>query len=438
MTCSEITNNGEGQKQFLAPYMTDRFTPGAAVSEGDEKQIARAACTIVSSNYMHYARVLAESFHRFHPECPFYVLLVDRLPEGIDLSSASFQLILVEQLGIPDFGSVAFRFDILELNTNVKSTFLTYLLDQGIDQVIYFDPDIFLYSTADPVFDLLDDFSILVTPHCLSPNADSPYAEILLLVNGVFNLGFIAVSNTAETRRFLAWWEHRCLNLGYEERWTGLFVDQKWINLVPCYFDSVYVLKNLGCNMAYWNLHERILTNEQNRWIVNHETTLIFFHFSGISLDDGNQISRHTEQFDLSSRPDLVEIFTSYRKSIMQAKSPYPQHHRYAFGFFTDGKPVNKLQRAAFAANLDRFKGTDPFDSGGAFYRWSKEKHLGSKQDSVASLGRKAYNPRDIRIRAVNGALRALLRLVGADRYTVLMKYLEFASILRNQKDIWT
>jgi hypothetical protein len=26
--------------------------------------------------------------------------------------------------------------------------------------------------------------------------------------------------------------------------------------------------------------------------------------------------------------------------------------------------------------------------------------------------------------------------VLGADRYTVLMKYLEFASVLRNQKDI--
>jgi hypothetical protein len=32
--------------------------------------------------------------------------------------------------------------------------------------------------------------------------------------------------------------------------------------------------------------------------------------------------------------------------------------------------------------------------------------------------------------------MRLVLRLAGADRYTVLMKYLEFASVLRNQKDI--
>ncbi len=55
---------------------------------------------------------------------------------------------------------------------------------------------------------------------------------MLLLIDGVFNLGFIGLSKAAETERFLDWWERRCLNLGYNERWSGLFVDQKWINLV--------------------------------------------------------------------------------------------------------------------------------------------------------------------------------------------------------------
>ena len=32
--------------------------------------------------------------------------------------------------------------------------------------------------------------------------------------------------------------------------------------------------------------------------------------------------------------------------------------------------------------------------------------------------------------------LRLALRLLGADRYTILMKYLGYVSVLRNQKDI--
>ena len=40
---------------------------------------ALAACTIVSKNYLPFARVLARSFRAQHPEAPFFVLLVDRV-----------------------------------------------------------------------------------------------------------------------------------------------------------------------------------------------------------------------------------------------------------------------------------------------------------------------------------------------------------------------
>ncbi len=396
----------------------------------------RAACTIVSLNYLPYARTLCDSFLSLHPDYQFFVLLVDRLPEGMDLSNEKFRLVLVEDLGIPHFEAVAFKYNILELNTNVKPTFLKTILADGFDEVIYFDPDILVCSRLDPIYDALGTHSIVITPHCTSPNVDSPYAEILLLQNGVFNLGFIAVSRTPEAERFLSWWEYRCLTDGFEERWTGLFVDQKWINLVPCYFESVLVLKHPGCNVAYWNLHERSIGKRNGSWVVNGDTPLIFYHFSGISVDGGVRISKHTDQFDLTTLPTLTELFRDYRECLVRNGIRDANHHRYAFGYFDNGALINKLQRAAFAADLDRFGNANPFDAHGPFYKWAKRHHLQSHRESIGKYGRKAYNKRDIRIRAANSLMRVALRILGADRYTVLMKYLEFASILRNQKDI--
>jgi hypothetical protein len=397
----------------------------------------RAACTIISFNYLHYARTLCDSFLHFHPDCLFYVLLVDRLPAGYDPSCENFTWIFVEDLGIPNFESVAFKFGILELNTNVKPTFLKTLLSRGIEKLIYFDPDIFIYSTVEPIYDALGSHAIVLTPHCVSPNGDATYSEVLLLMDGVFNLGFIAVSRTEDTDRFLTWWETRCLTLGYAERWSGLFVDQKWINLVPCYFESALVLKHQGCNVAYWNLHERALKEVHDSWLVNEKTPLLFFHFSGISIEGGSRISKHTDQFDLISRPDLTHLFEDYRERLIANRVLNFDEHRYAFGYFSNGVLINKLQRAAFAANLENFGSTNPFDATAPFYRWARQHHLQSGKDTVGKYGRNTYNKSDGRIRLINTMMRCILRLVGADRYTILMKYLEYASILRNQKDIF-
>jgi hypothetical protein len=101
---------------------------------------------------------------------------------------------------------------------------------------------------------------ILLTPHILSPiRDDKKPMERDFLRSGVFNLGFVGVSNRPPAREFLDWWEARCLKEGFNELRAGLFVDQKWVNFAPCFFSGVEIIRDPGCNVAYWNLHERKL-----------------------------------------------------------------------------------------------------------------------------------------------------------------------------------
>jgi len=398
----------------------------------------QAACTIASLNYLPYVRTLCKSFLEHHPDLKFYFLLVDRLSGELDLSHEEFELILVEDLGIPDFQSIAFKYDIIELNTSVKPTFLKRLLRLGVDQLIYFDPDILVCAPVRFIFEELTSNSIVLTPHCMSPNVGSPGGEADLLYSGVFNLGFIAVSKTAEAERFLSWWEHRCLTLGFTERVKGLYVDQKWINLVPCYFDSVSILKHPGCNVAYWNLHERMLEQSGNSWIVNGQAPLIFYHFSGIDANGGDMIAKRFEQFDLKSRSDLASIYADYRGYLIRNGMGTLGGHRYAFGYFSNGELINQLERALFAVKMKEFAGSDPFDARGPFFRWATRHHLDSSQDTARMHNAKSYNKEDFRVRLINAMLRMALRLLGADRYTVLMKYFSYVSVLRNQGDVFS
>ncbi len=399
--------------------------------------MTRAACTIVSLNYLSYARVLCDSFLRHHPGCKFYVLLVDRLPSDFERLAEQFEIITVEELDIANFPSVAFKYNILELNTNVKPTFLKALLARDIDQVVYLDPDICIYRPLDSVFDALTKNAIVLTPHILSPVPDDGRFELRLLSSGVFNLGFIAVKRCAETNRLLSWWENRCLNLGFNDPREGMFVDQKWVNLVPFFFDSVMILKNPGCNMAYWNLHERQLSQDGDIWMVNLCSPLEFFHFSGISVDGGEQISKHTDPFNLNNRPDLRSIFEDYRAQLIDHGFRTSSSGKYAFGFFENGQYISRLMRSIFAANLEEFSDKNPFSSSSRFYKWAKAVRLFSARDSVDNYTKKTRSMRDPRVRVLNAILRLALRILGADRYVVLLKYLSYISILKNQRDLF-
>ncbi len=274
----------------------------------------RAACTIVSPNYLSFARTLAASYVAQHPDQRFFVLVVadlrDPHPFGID---PSFTPVLLAEIGLKNLRSLAMRYDILELNTNVKPTFMKHLLDTyGLDALVYLDPDIFVYGPLDPVFDALaSGASAVLTPHMTRPVFDgkSP-SEQDLLYNGTYNLGFIAVGRTDEARRLLDWWEERCLKLGFSEGRTGLFVDQKWMNLAPGLFERIVVSRDPGLNMAYWNLHERMLVESAAGPKVRRDTEspvpLRFFHFSGLSSSEPEVISKNTDRYQMIDRPDVA------------------------------------------------------------------------------------------------------------------------------------
>ena len=160
----------------------------------------------------------------------------------------------------------------------------------------------------------------VLTPHLTSPlDDDKRPNEQDLLYNGTYNLGFIGVRRGEETDRILSWWERRCLDNGFSEGRTGLFVDQKWMNLVPAFFEGVAILKHPGCNMAYWNLHERMLSPAtEGGYVVNANRPLCFFHFSGIVVADPAMLSKNTDRFTLADRPDLQRVFAAYKAAVTE------------------------------------------------------------------------------------------------------------------------
>ncbi|MDY0384734.1 hypothetical protein [Trichlorobacter sp.] len=397
-----------------------------------------AACTIVSMNYYSYARTLYASFNQHNPGAMFFVLLVDKKPVDVEFSSEPFEVIEISDLAIDSFAQMAFQFDIVELNTNVKPAFMEFILkERNISKLIYLDPDILVYRSMEHLIELLDSYEIILTPHCNSRIDDNLRpSEQDFLQNGVFNLGFIAVSNGNEAFKFLDWWGNRCLMLGFSETRTGLFVDQKWVNFAPCFFDRVLILKHPGYNMAYWNLHERILDQQEEHWTVNGYP-LVFYHFSGIDVYNQQQISKHQNRYDLQIRPDLKQIFDEYRTLLLNNGYEDYRTCAYGYGTFSNGKRITHVARRLYAANKDSLGNADPFSSDGEVYAWCNRNGFFSKEDQSGVYNALTYDKNDYRVRAINYCLKLLLGIFGANRYTLLMKYLSYISVLRNQKNIF-
>ena len=398
------------------------------------------ACTIVSKNYIAYAKTWAKSMRDSNPGIKLYVLIVDRVSDtDTFLHDPNYETIAVEDLGIERFESISFKYSILELNTNVKPAFLIHLIkNKGADNVLYFDPDIYVFENLDFIYAELKDAAYALTPHILFPIEDTMRpSEQDHLRTGIFNLGFIAVSSAPDALELLAWWSRKCLHLAYNDNRDGLFVDQKWLDLAPALFPRLKIIRDEGCNVAYWNLQERRIepSSTAGRYRVNKKAALTFFHFSGLVLEDLNCISKHQDRLTLHERPELTSLFRQYADRLIQ--NGHPQHAglEYTFGRFSNGNLISDLARRIYSTSehLEDRK-CDPFNEDSAFYQSQVENKTLFSQSLPLGQNTRTYNRRSLSVQVINFAFKIARKLLGPDRYWQLCKYLAFYSVLRNQK----
>lgn len=397
------------------------------------------ACTIVSANYLGYANSLMESLAKTNPEIDRKVLLVDKNDGRVDPKGFCFDLIEADSIGIPDFQEMSFRFGIMELNTNVKPFFLNHLLQLGYDASIYFDPDIVVFEPLADLQDLLRRHSIIITPHINTPITDHnrPNEQDHLL-NGVFNLGFVAVSKCEEGVSFLNWWGKRCHELGFDDLRSGLFVDQKWIDYVPCFFPNHFILRDPGYNVAYWNLQERELRQLANgKWLVS-DRPLVFFHFSGFPFDKIEMISRHQDRYTTEQYPVVKPLLLQYRQRLIDSNHLTFKPLKYAYENYLTGEKISVVARRYYSISQFQHNGENPFSEKSRFYQWAKRKRIHASSPSLSiDYNYRSLNKGDYKFRFLAKAYASLRYLLGADRYYLLMKFSGYFSVLRHQKPMF-
>lgn len=329
----------------------------------------RAICTIIAKNYVAFARSLAQSFLPLHPDSKCYVLVVDDFAGYINPADECFEIVELADLEIPDLRSFCFKYDIKELCTAVKAHLLDYLIrEKSVRRLLYLDPDILIAAPLDGIYEKLDTYDIVLTPHL---DADYPDDDLLpddgyILRAGQFNLGFIGINSSENARSFLNWWKPKLYKRCVVDLLHGYFVDQKFIDFVPIFFENFFVEKDAGYNVAYWNLHSRRISRENGTWKCN-DGALYFFHFSGYD-PQGDAISKHLpsslSRQRLSRRDDLGQLFTAYKEMLVSNGYHQAISWQYTFGYFKSGEPIPDDLRIYYRSMPEKWRSFgDPFDS---------------------------------------------------------------------------
>jgi hypothetical protein len=305
-------------------------------------------CTIVSKSYLQYARTLATSLAAHNPDLRLLVLLADRVDRYFDPASEPFDLLRLEDLADQTtIEQMCFYYTAYELCCALRGLLHEYILNQTTAQSwIFLDSDILVCHSLQPIWQQLEQTSILLHPHSTTPagiQAARP-PEIDLLRGGLYNAGFLGLTRSDATTAFIHWWKERLIKFCFSED----TVDQIWLNLVPLYFPNVALLLHPGANLGHWNLHNRTLAKDPQGHITANGEPLLFVHFSGWDMANPANVSKHAPMYAGQEFPLWTELGLRYRTQLLSHGDTTVRQFPYAFNYFQTSEPITPKMRRTY------------------------------------------------------------------------------------------
>ena len=374
------------------------------------------ACgTIVAKSYLSFARVLAASFHRYHPDIPFFVLLADEVDGYFDPSREPFHVLRLSDLEIPRLERFRFHYAQQPLSYASTPYLLGHLLKRGFSRAVFFKQESLVLGDLTSLFDSLEKASIVLTPHLLAPltGADRIPRELNILQSGTFNVGILGVADAPVTDRFLTWWQDRVYAHCRHAVSDGIHYEQRWLDLVPAFFEEVQVLRDPAYNVGHWNLPDRVVAIREDTVLVDGEPCR-FFRFSGYSPDAPMSVTKYSSRLTWDNVGPARILFDRFRAALESQGYHETKSWRYAYGAFDNGVPVPDIARSLYIELGDAVESRgDPLRTAppNSYFHWLNEsvdsQAMGTGQ--VTRLWQAVYRARpDLKI--------AFPDVLGADR----------------------
>jgi hypothetical protein len=145
----------------------------------------------------------------------------------------------------------------------------------NIDHICSMDADLFFYSSPEYIFNDLNKYSIIITPHKFS----------LELKNrekfGLYNVSFQIFKNNEIGIQCLTKWKNDCIDWCRDEydEINNRFADQKYLdNWENLFKNNLLILNDSKTGLAIWNINNYNLRIINNIFFSNAEK-VIFYHF---------------------------------------------------------------------------------------------------------------------------------------------------------------
>ncbi|HTL61926.1 MAG TPA: hypothetical protein VL261_09790 [Nitrospira sp.] len=270
-------------------------------------------CTLFDRNYLYKGLALYHSLLAHCQDFRIWILCMDEITWDLldKLKLEKAHLIRICEFEDRELQQVKPTRTVAEYCWTCTPSLPLYVLrrNPSLDSIAYLDADLFFYSHPRPIYDEVDDGSIMIIEHRFPPHLK--HFEI----NGIYNVEMLMFRNDAPARECLQWWRERCIEWCYYRLEDGKLGDQKYLDDWPTRFPGVHVLQHKGAGVALWNVMRYAVTKQENAVYID-EAPLIFYHFHQFTLlPDGKYDFGNRGEYVLS--PEAIEfIYRPYVAAI--------------------------------------------------------------------------------------------------------------------------
>ncbi len=241
-------------------------------------------CTIITSDYLPFAKALHKSLKQFVPEISLQVLVTDEhnFASSKNFTVHSVNSILNSSVAKNIHKKYAFTSGSY-LRWALKPVFINYLFQNNYDKVIYSDADLFFVSNFNFLLEELDNNNFILSPHWAKINPLENGNSLMEVLNGgLYNAGFIGVNR--QGIEAINWWAEMCHFKTEDNPELGLFYDQKYLDILPVQFEGVKILTHKGCNLASWNIETCKRRIIDGKLVINQVFEPVFIHFNSETI----------------------------------------------------------------------------------------------------------------------------------------------------------
>ncbi len=303
--------------------------------------------TFFDSHYLSKGIALIWSLREVECEFKIFILVLDQNTQAFFKKYSNdfpeVELILLTEIEdrFEDLRNAKRSRSLVEYYFTLSPFLPLYLLEKfNLPYICSLDADIMFFSNPSRYFNLLDEFSIVITPHKFTES------NLNKNIYGKFNVSFQIFKNNEIAKLFLNKWANLCADWCFDEldSINSRYADQLYLDaLEETYRSEISVINDSVGGLAVWNVSDFVLFKVDRRIQVVGGGELVFFHFHNFKFLSKHLAVNGFGEYFVRINKGLKHVYIIYFRRLLEIQKIYCLSNTSGIRYSETGGVLEKL-----------------------------------------------------------------------------------------------